>query len=219
MAELVLSLRNRELSRTPILHPKFTLGRDAGCDVVIDNAGVSRTHVVILWDDNVFRVRDMNSQNGITVNGRAVKEAVLGYGDVLGIGKFQAQLIESEHEITPEAGSYKQPAAPHNVIGTMQMDAHAAAAIRDKIAKKQGGGAVPAGQPAAGQALAARAPQQPAARPQPVSPARPQPAAIAHAQAVLSDPVPPPPAIAWKPIAIGAGVLLVVLGAAASLLF
>jgi pSer/pThr/pTyr-binding forkhead associated (FHA) protein len=73
MAELVLSLRDRELSRTPITHAKLIVGRDAGCDVVIDNAGVSRNHAIVLYMDDEFRVRDMDSQNGVTVNGKRVK--------------------------------------------------------------------------------------------------------------------------------------------------
>src|ERR1044071_4055894 len=99
MAELVLSLRDRELSRIPITHAKLTVGRDAACDVVIDNAGVSRNHAVILYMDDEFRVRDMDSQNGITVNGRQVKDAVLRYGDVIGIGKFEMKLLETFEEI------------------------------------------------------------------------------------------------------------------------
>jgi hypothetical protein len=137
MAELVLSLRDRELSRTPITHAKLSVGRDTTCDVVIDNAGVSRTHAVILYDNDEFRVRDMDSQNGITVNGKPVKHAQLKYGDVIGIGKFEIKLLETFEEITIEAGSRERQLAPRNVMGTMQMNAVAVAGLRDQIAAKQ----------------------------------------------------------------------------------
>ncbi|HMI89832.1 MAG TPA: FHA domain-containing protein, partial [Polyangiales bacterium] len=140
MAELVLSLRDRELSRTPITHAKLSVGRDATCDLVIDNAGVSRTHAIVLYLNDEFRVRDMDSQNGITVNGKPVKDCVLKYGDVIGIGKFEMKLLETFEEITIESGA-KEPrfVAPRNVMGTMQMSAVAVAGLRDQITAKQAG--------------------------------------------------------------------------------
>ncbi len=108
MAELVLRLRERELSRFPILHTRVTLGRDQESDVVIDNVSVSRTHAVLIYVDNHFRVRD-NSANGLTVNGNAVKDAVLNYGDVIGIGKFEVVLQKTADEQPPVA---PKPAKP-----------------------------------------------------------------------------------------------------------
>lgn len=140
MAELVLSLRDRELSRIPVTHAKLTVGRDATCDVVIDNAGVSRNHAVVLYMDDEFRVRDMDSQNGITVNGRPVKDCVIRYGDVIGIGKFEVKLLETFEDIQIESGTKeKHKAAPRNVMGTMQMSAVAVAGLRDQITAKQAG--------------------------------------------------------------------------------
>jgi pSer/pThr/pTyr-binding forkhead associated (FHA) protein len=155
MAELVLSLRDRELSRTPITHAKLTVGRDATCDVVIDNAGVSRTHAVVLYMDDEFRVRDMDSQNGITLNGKPIKDCVLKYGDVVGIGKFEMKLLETFEEHTIEAGpKERRVAAPRNVMGTMQMSAVAVAGLRDQITAKQAGRKV---EPANGAAPRAKA--------------------------------------------------------------
>jgi pSer/pThr/pTyr-binding forkhead associated (FHA) protein len=108
MAELVLRLRERELSRFPIVHTRVTLGRDQESDVVIDNVSVSRTHAVLIYVDNHFRVRD-NSANGLTVNGNAVKDAVLNYGDVIGIGKFEVVLQKSAEEQPPTT---PKPAKP-----------------------------------------------------------------------------------------------------------
>ncbi len=98
MAELVLRLRDRELQRTPILHTRITLGRDAASDLVIDNVSVSRTHAVLIYVDNHFRIRDSDSQAGLLVNGKATKDCVLNYGDVIGIGKFEVVLQNSAQE-------------------------------------------------------------------------------------------------------------------------
>ena len=105
MAELLLKLRDREISRTPIKHMRIVIGRDATCDVVIDNAGVSRNHAVVLFDEGEFRIRDTESQNGITVNGKRVNDAALNYGDVIGLGKFELELIETADEVELRAGT------------------------------------------------------------------------------------------------------------------
>lgn len=98
MAELVLRLRDRELSRTPILHTRITLGRDVASDLVIDNVSISRTHAVLIYVDKQFRIRDSESQAGLTVNGKPTKDCVLSYGDVIGIGKFEVVLQSGAQE-------------------------------------------------------------------------------------------------------------------------
>src|SRR5689334_22441384 len=97
MAEILLRLRDREVSRTPIATTRITLGRDPSCDVVIDNPAISRTHATLIYVDNQFRIRD-NSANGLTVNGKGVKDSVLVYNDVIGIGKFELVLMKSAKE-------------------------------------------------------------------------------------------------------------------------
>jgi pSer/pThr/pTyr-binding forkhead associated (FHA) protein len=246
MAELVLSLRDRELSRTPVTHAKLIVGRDATCDVVIDNAGVSRNHAVLLYMNDEFRVRDMDSQNGITVNGKPVKDCVLRYGDVIGIGKFEMKLLETFEEITIEAGAKSRVTAPRNVMGTMQMSAVAVAGLRDQIAAKQAGRKVePATNGAAGAPKARAGGASPSAQardhkktpaakprerivppseraPQPERAARPeraaQPERAAALEPQISAPPPPPTNAMLKPLAIGVAVLAVLVIAALILL-
>lgn len=235
-AELVLSLRERELSRTPITHTKLTVGREANCDVVIDNAGVSRNHAIIVYLDNAFRVRDNDSQNGITVNGKPVKDCELTYGDVIGIGKFELKLLETpdDFERELESGSaQKQVKAPRNVMGTMQMNAVAVAGLRDQIAaqkaagKQQVNGAPtkhkgvkPGAAKAQGDKPAAERPTgQKAAAPKPAAQKPPQkerapapapaPAVTAARPADVSAPPKPPTNPMMKPIAIGVAVAVV----------
>ena len=237
MAELVLSLRDRELSRTPITHAKLTVGRDATCDVVIDNAGVSRNHAVVLYMDDEFRVRDMDSQNGITVNGKPVKDCVLRYGDVIGIGKFEVKLLETFADITIEAGAKEKSAVPRSVMGTMQMSASAVAGLRDQIAAKQAGrkvepaanGAAKA-KPAAGNGASPQARERkktPGPKPARERAAQPERAERAERAAPeraaarapeVSDPPAVPTNAMFKPLAIGVAVLAVAVIAALILL-
>ncbi len=59
-------------SRKWMLQPdrKVLIGRDAGCDIVLDNRLVSRHHAEIVWQDGDYFIRDLSSKNGTHVNGQ-----------------------------------------------------------------------------------------------------------------------------------------------------
>lgn len=63
------------------------IGRAADNDVVIDNAGVSSHHALIVQEEGAFIVEDTGSTNGVFVNGRRVSRKLLQYGDEIGIFK------------------------------------------------------------------------------------------------------------------------------------
>lgn len=55
-----------------------TLGREAGCDIAVPHASVSREHARIACGaDGVWRIVDLASKNGVRVDGVRVAEAVL----------------------------------------------------------------------------------------------------------------------------------------------
>lgn len=55
-----------------------TLGREAGCDIAVPHASVSREHARIARGaDGVWRITDLASKNGVRVDGVRVAEAVL----------------------------------------------------------------------------------------------------------------------------------------------
>lgn len=81
---------NGELKFTAPLKPKAnTIGRAASNDVVIDNAGVSGLHAIISQDGNEFFIEDVNSTNGVFVNGRRISREPLRYGDEIIIYKHK----------------------------------------------------------------------------------------------------------------------------------
>jgi membrane-bound lytic murein transglycosylase D len=53
----------------------FCIGRDAECDVQIDNIHVSRKHVEVSFSGEYWRFRDLHSSNGIFINGERVETA------------------------------------------------------------------------------------------------------------------------------------------------
>ena len=65
----------------------FVMGRDPSCDLVIADSTVSRRHAQILRQGNLFAVQDLDSKNGIQLNGTPVEHAALRHGDELAVGQ------------------------------------------------------------------------------------------------------------------------------------
>jgi hypothetical protein len=66
---------------------RTSIGRTADNDIQIDAHNVSRHHAVVLETAEGVVVEDLNSTNGVQVNGKRVSRKVLADGDKLTIGK------------------------------------------------------------------------------------------------------------------------------------
>ncbi len=66
----------------------LTLGRAATNDLHLENDNVSRTHARLTRIDEEYTLEDLESRNGILLNGLAVHSAVLRDGDEVHIGDF-----------------------------------------------------------------------------------------------------------------------------------
>ena len=71
---------------------RFTIGREADCDLVVDDDQISRHHVAIEKDGDRTVVRDLGSRNGTFVNGRRIAEPTpVGPSDEVRIGNTVIQ--------------------------------------------------------------------------------------------------------------------------------
>lgn len=96
----------------------FVIGRDDDCDLILHGKGVSRRHAEIVLQSGHFVVNDLNSLNGIKVNGYKVARVILEEGDSLKFGEvnltFQPGLTEGANFVADEysgadiAGAYRQ---------------------------------------------------------------------------------------------------------------
>ena len=59
------------------------IGRSPDCDICYSNRLVSREHASLRWDGRTWVIRDLNSRNGVYLNGKMVREAPVGVGDVI----------------------------------------------------------------------------------------------------------------------------------------
>jgi pSer/pThr/pTyr-binding forkhead associated (FHA) protein len=89
-----------ELSgRRIVLSDGITLiGRSAGCQIVLDDALVSRRHAQLTVKRGEIRLEDLGSSNGVRVNGRRIEGSVrLKPGDEIKIGQ-QMLLLQAGRE-------------------------------------------------------------------------------------------------------------------------
>ena len=77
---------------THVLGRRTRIGRAPGCEIQIDSSSVSRHHALILVGMREVIVEDLNSTNGVLVNGRKVARQLLSDGDQLTIGEAQFRL-------------------------------------------------------------------------------------------------------------------------------
>ena len=72
----------------PISTEPMLLGRDESCDVVVNDAGISRHHARLqLIDRGRIEVFDLKSTNGTYINGRRIENGVLKDGDKILFGQ------------------------------------------------------------------------------------------------------------------------------------
>ncbi len=79
------------------------LGRSPGCEVQLDDQGVSREHARVILHNDAVWVQDAGSRNGCFVNGRRlVRHKQLAPGDELKLGEhtFTVELVDlfPDHE-------------------------------------------------------------------------------------------------------------------------
>ncbi len=63
------------------------IGRSQRCDYVLPDPNVSRRHFELQLRDADWYLIDLNSTNGVSVNGRRVTSTRLSPGDEIAVGK------------------------------------------------------------------------------------------------------------------------------------
>jgi chromosome segregation ATPase len=74
---------------THVLGRRSRVGRAPGCELLIDSTSVSRHHALILAGPREAIIEDLNSTNGVFVNGRKITRQQLNDGDSVTVGEAQ----------------------------------------------------------------------------------------------------------------------------------
>ena len=111
--QLVVRRDGRRLGRHVFSKASVRIGRSPRCDLRLDDPTVSRFHAAVeTLAPGKCRVRDLNSSNGVRVNGRKVKGWQLSDGDSIRIGEFELEFHTSTRSPPPS------PRVPLAVLGS-----------------------------------------------------------------------------------------------------
>jgi adenylate cyclase len=87
----------------PLIRDTLTLGRRETCDICLRYASISGQHCELSFRDGFWWIRDLDSTNGVKVDGVKVPRRVLHPGDKISIGKkvftIEYQLPVGKHAI------------------------------------------------------------------------------------------------------------------------
>jgi pSer/pThr/pTyr-binding forkhead associated (FHA) protein len=69
----------------PLVSEVMTIGRRPSCDIRLNFQNISGTHCELAFKSGVWHLRDLNSTNGVKVNGERTLRRPLRPGDEIGI--------------------------------------------------------------------------------------------------------------------------------------
>jgi len=104
-----------EQATTYLLAKRTRIGRAAACELKIDSGSVSRHHALVIVGPHDTIIEDLNSTNGVLVNGRKVTRRALIDGDALTIGDTRFRYFVRSHDRLSGANS-ADGVAPRPVI-------------------------------------------------------------------------------------------------------
>ena len=102
-AKLILSMNGAVIKEYPLNKERMTIGRKAHNDIVIDNLAVSGEHAAVVTIMHDSFLEDLDSTNGLEVNGTPTKKHFLQNNDVIEIGKHKLKYINDQITQTTSA--------------------------------------------------------------------------------------------------------------------
>jgi len=87
------------------------IGRLEELDLCISHRSISREHARVLQKDGAFEVEDLNSANGVRINGSTTKKGPLKSGDILELGQVRFRFVGPGETYVFEASEEDQAAS------------------------------------------------------------------------------------------------------------
>lgn len=109
MGKLVIKFQGNIVSEVVLKLGDTKIGRKPGCDIVLNDMGVSSEHAVIKTVGMKSTIQDLNSTNGTFIENERIKQRELRHGETVTIG--QHTLIYRD-DMTLEAAGAGRPSAP-----------------------------------------------------------------------------------------------------------
>lgn len=89
-----LVLDDGRAERELVVRDRLTVGRDPSCDVSDADPRLSRKHAEFQLTPKGIVVRDLDSRNGVRVNGRTVRETLLSPGDLVEVAHLSIRFLD-----------------------------------------------------------------------------------------------------------------------------
>jgi len=93
MARLIITHQGTVIKEYDLSKENVTVGRKPSNDIVLDDPTVSGLHAAFLHMQHTY-VEDMNSTNGIKLNGKTINKRQLNHGDIIQIGQHEFKFID-----------------------------------------------------------------------------------------------------------------------------
>lgn len=124
MFRVTMSFGGKPVKKFTFEKEQIAIGRDATCEIVIDNIGASRRHAVIEKTPEGYVLSDLQSHNGTFVNGEKVFHHRLSDSDEFFIGKyaFQFEALEPVVAVAEPAQHASAPAKSEMPDMTFRLD-------------------------------------------------------------------------------------------------
>ncbi|MFK8001479.1 MAG: FHA domain-containing protein [Polyangiales bacterium] len=108
MYKLVISDDEGKTTVVPLVRNEITIGRKEGNTIRLTERNVSRKHARLARSDGHFVIHDLESYNGVRINGRRIdQDTRLEAGDKVVIGDY---VLALQNEEATEVGAAPQPA-------------------------------------------------------------------------------------------------------------
>ena len=99
-----------EGEKIPITHWENVIGRSKSSDIKLSSNSVSNTHALLIKKENGWFIKDLNSNNGTYINGKAIKTSKIDDKDDIRLGDILVTIIPENIESV-----VKKPISPKRI--------------------------------------------------------------------------------------------------------
>lgn len=104
---VVLTHGHELLREVRLEKPLVIVGRDPACDIVVDDITISKRHMKLEYLEGVLYVEDLESTNGIKVNGHSATRQAIQHLDVVQLGGHRMHIFDDallpSTQVSPES--------------------------------------------------------------------------------------------------------------------
>ncbi len=145
VGRVIVATEGRTVQELPLQVGRVIIGRTSDNDLQVDSRFVSRHHCQIVTGAEGSMIEDLNSTNGIFVQGKRVRRHNLNDGDVVVIGKHEIMYVDERRararmnspEVAPNVPTLDKPVPDH---GRTETSVEPVGDAEDQAANENPGG-------------------------------------------------------------------------------